>query len=108
DVYKLPDKKYIGNIEEGFLERLKPGDIFVLGGKLYEFRYAKAMRCYVSQAPKEAVPTIPAWFSELLPLSFDLALEIQKFRKEMKKKFEKGENKEEITSWLLKNYPIDK
>ncbi|MEM1575566.1 MAG: ATP-dependent helicase [Nitrososphaerota archaeon] len=108
DVYKLPDKKYIGNIEEGFLERLKPGDIFVLGGKLYEFRYAKAMRCYVSQAPKEAVPTIPAWFSELLPLSFDLALEIQKFRKEMKKKFEKGENEEEIISWLLKNYPIDK
>jgi ATP-dependent Lhr-like helicase len=107
DVYKLPDKKYIGNIEEGFLERLKPGDIFVLGGKLYEFRYARAMRCYVSQAPKEAVPTIPAWFSELLPLSFDLALEIQKFRKEMKKKFEKGEKKEEIVSWLLKNYPID-
>jgi ATP-dependent Lhr-like helicase len=108
DVYKLPDKKYIGNIEEGFLERLKPGDIFVLGGKLYEFRYARAMRCYVSQAPKEAVPTIPAWFSELLPLSFDLALEIQKFRKEMKKKFEKGENKEEIISWLINNYPIDK
>jgi ATP-dependent Lhr-like helicase len=107
DVYRLPDKKYIGNIEEGFLERLKPGDIFVLGGKLYEFRYARAMRCYVSQAPKEAVPTIPAWFSELLPLSFDLALEIQKFRKEMKKKFEKGEKKEEIVSWLLKNYPID-
>jgi ATP-dependent Lhr-like helicase len=107
DVYRLLDKKYIGNIEEGFLERLKPGDIFVLGGKLYEFRYARAMRCYVSQAPKEAVPTIPAWFSELLPLSFDLALEIQKFRKEMKKKFEKGEKKEEIVSWLLKNYPID-
>ncbi len=108
DVYRLPDKKYIGNIEEGFLERLRPGDIFVLGGKLYEFRYARAMRCYVSQAPKEAVPTIPAWFSELLPLSFDLALEIQKFRKEMKKKFEKGENKEEIISWLINNYPIDK
>jgi len=105
DVYKLPSKRYIGGIEEGFLERLRPGDIFVLGGKLYKFRYARGMRCYVEEA-REEIPTIPAWFSEMLPLSFDLALEIQKFRSKLKRKFEKDQEKK-IKKWLLRNYPID-
>ncbi len=108
DVYRYRDKRYIGGIEEGFLERLKPGDIFVLGGRLYKFRFARAMRCYVEDAPADAVPTIPAWFSELLPLSFDLALEIQSFREQMKVKLHKGEKKNEIVKWLLSTYPVDK
>ncbi len=107
DVYKLPEKRYIGGIEEGFLERLRQGDIFVLGGRLYKFRFARGMRCYVEGVPKEAVPTIPAWFSEMLPLSFDLALEIQKFRAEMKNKLKKGESRARIISWLENNYPVD-
>jgi ATP-dependent Lhr-like helicase len=106
-VYMLPGKRYIGGIEEGFLERLKPRDIFVLGGKLYRFRYARGMRCYVEAAPREALPTIPAWFSEMLPLSFDLAQEIQKFRHVLRRKLEKGERAGEIVPWLLNNYPLD-
>ncbi|HIQ29764.1 MAG TPA: ATP-dependent helicase, partial [Candidatus Caldiarchaeum subterraneum] len=84
DVYMLPSRRYIGSIEEAFLERLRPGDIFVLGGRLYRFKYARSMSCYVEKPPKDAVPTIPAWFSELLPLSFELALEVQGFRTKMK------------------------
>ncbi len=106
EVYKLPEKKYIGGIEESFLERLRPGDIFVLGGRLYKFKSARAMRCFVEGVPQNTSPTIPAWFSELLPLSFDLALEIQAFRSVMKEKIE-NESKESILSWLLQEYPID-
>jgi ATP-dependent Lhr-like helicase len=72
-------KKWIGNIEEEFLTKLKPGDIFTLGGRLYRFEYAKGMKCFVSAA-KTSAPTIPPWFSEQLPLSFELAEEIGKFR----------------------------
>ncbi len=72
-------KKWIGNIEEEFLTKLKPGDIFTLGGRLYRFEYAKGMKCFVSEA-KTSAPTIPPWFSEQLPLSFELAEEIGKFR----------------------------
>ncbi len=107
DVYLLPGYRYIGGIEEDFLERLKPGDIFVLGGKLYYFVYARGMRCYVKEAPKEALPTIPSWFSEMLPLSFELAEEIRKFREAMRKKFEKNESGERIISWILKTLPVD-
>lgn len=107
DVYNYKTKDYIGGIEEEFLERLKPNDIFVLGGKLYKFRHARAMRCYVEPAGREAVPTIPAWFSEMLPLSFELALEVQNFREAMKNKI-KNKGKSKITEWLLENYPADK
>ncbi|MEM2925078.1 MAG: ATP-dependent helicase [Methanocellales archaeon] len=108
DVYRYSDKRYIGGIEEDFLERLKPEDIFVLGGKLYEFKFARGMRCYVEDAPEEALPTIPAWFSELLPLSFDLALEIQSFREQMKAMLDRGAKQSEVVKFLMDNYPVDK
>ncbi len=71
--------KWVGNIEEEFLTRLKQGDIFALGGRLYEFQYAKGMKAYVREA-KSSSPTIPPWFSEQLPLSYELANEIGEFR----------------------------
>ncbi len=106
-VYMLPGKRYIGGIEEGFLERLKPRDVFVLGGKLYRFRYARGMRCYVEAVPKKALPTIPAWFSEMLPLSFDLAQEIQKFRQTLRAKLIRGERAGKTVPWICNNYPLD-
>ena len=81
-VYTM-DKKLIGTVEEEFAERLMPGDIFVLAGRTYEFVKSRGNKIYV--IPREgAKPTIPAWFSEMLPLSFDLALDIQRFRREVK------------------------
>jgi ATP-dependent Lhr-like helicase len=76
------DNKWIGSIEEDFLTRLKPGDIFVLGGKQYSFEYARVMKAYVSPAPGQ-VPTIPPWYSEQLPLTYELAMDIGRFRAEM-------------------------
>ncbi len=72
-------KKWIGNIEEEFLSRLKQGDIFTLGGRLYKFEYSRGIKCYVTEASASS-PTIPPWFSEQLPLSYELAIEIGRFR----------------------------
>jgi Lhr-like helicases len=82
DVFLLPEKKWIGNIEEEFLMRLKKGDVFVLGGKTYKFSHSKNMRCYVERVENLA-PTIPPWFSEMLPLNFDLAMRIGEFRRKV-------------------------
>jgi len=87
DVYE--GKRWIGNIEEEFLARLKPNDIFVLGGRLYRFEYARGMRCFVSRAESK-YPTIPPWFSEQLPLSYELAIEIGKFRERLAKAIERA------------------
>lgn len=81
----------VGSIDEMFLERLKPGDIFVLGGNCYEFRHARGMTANVKSAIARP-PTVPSWVSEMLPLSFDLAMEISKFRRLMKEKFDSFES----------------
>jgi ATP-dependent Lhr-like helicase len=97
----------IGKIDEAFLERLKRGDVFVLGGEKYEFLYSKGMTAYVN-ASVYRPPTIPSWFSEMLPLSFDLAMEIGKFRRLMEEKFRHGKEKEEITSFIDGYLYLDK
>ncbi|NJE46597.1 ATP-dependent helicase [Thermococcus sp. GR7] len=100
-VYTM-DKKLIGTVEEEFAERLMPGDIFVLAGRTYEFIKSRGNKIYV--IPREgAKPTIPAWFSEMLPLSFDLALDVQRFRREVKNLLDK----ESAKSLLTKKYGID-
>ncbi|MEM4346962.1 MAG: ATP-dependent helicase [Candidatus Altiarchaeota archaeon] len=115
NVGTIPDESYItvkkqdikvGTIEEDFLERLKKGDIFVLGGRCYKFLYSRGQTAHVM--PYEGVPTVPSWFSEQLPLSFDLAIEIGKFRKLIEEKLEKNEKKEQIVNFILKYLYVDK
>jgi len=89
----------IGKIDEAFLEKMKRGDVFVLGGSIYEFLYSKGMVAYVNSSVNRP-PTIPSWVSESLPLSFDLALEIGRFRRYMEEKFLKKQGKEEIIKFI--------
>ncbi|HLC86047.1 MAG TPA: ATP-dependent helicase [Candidatus Nanoarchaeia archaeon] len=92
-------EQVIGHIDEGFLGRLKPSDIFVLGGNTYEFKFSRGMVAQVKSAEGRK-PTIPSWFSEMLPLSFDLAVEIQRFRKLMEEKFKAKKPKSEIIKFI--------
>jgi ATP-dependent Lhr-like helicase len=78
-------EEQVGFVDEGFMERMKKGDVFVLGGKKYIYGYTRGMNLYVRPTVSRS-PTIPSWFSEMLPLSFDSALELQKFRKLMSDK----------------------
>ena len=100
-VYTM-DKGMVGTVEEEFAERLIRGDVFVLAGKAYEFVKSRGNRIYV--IPREgARPTIPSWFSEMLPLSFDLAVDIQRFRGDVKKLLGRGD----VRRWLMRKYGID-
>jgi len=97
----------IGVVEEGFLEKMKPGDVFVLAGKKFQFMYAKGMKAYVRAGIKKN-PTIPSWFSEMLPLSFDSAIQISKFRKMINDRFEKKQGKEKIIEFIKEYLYCDK
>jgi len=97
----------VGYIEEAFLEKLRPGDIFVLGGQVYMFKFARGMVAQVS-ASANRPPTVPSWFSEMLPLSFDLALDIGKFRKLLGQKFCYNKRKKEIMEFINKYVYVDK
>jgi ATP-dependent Lhr-like helicase len=96
----------IGVIDEAFLGRMKRGDVFVLGGSKYAYRYTKGMNLYVAPEIRRS-PTIPSWFSEMLPLSFESALEINKFRTLIKNKLEKGGKKTEIVNFIKKYASLD-
>jgi len=96
---------FVGTIEEEFLARLSKGDIFVLAGKTYQFTRAIGMTAIVIPL-KDAKPTVPSWFSEQLPLNFDLAQEISNFRGTIFKMF-KFKTKSEIKDYLIKEYPVD-
>ena len=91
--------QFIGSISEPFLERLKKGDVFVLGGQTYEFRYAQGMTAFVNSSVNRP-PTVPSWFSEMLPLSFDLAMEIQKFRRFTEELFLSKSSKADILKFI--------
>ncbi|MEK6983733.1 MAG: ATP-dependent helicase [Nanoarchaeota archaeon] len=116
NVGTIPEESYItvkvgeqqiGAIDEAFLERLHRGDVFVLGGERYEFLYAKGMVAQVN-ASVYRPPTIPSWFSEMLPLSFDLALEIGRFRKLMNELFCASKSKSDILSFINEFLYVDK
>jgi len=86
----------VGKIDEAFLEKLKRADVFVLGGSKYQYLYSRGMKAYVS-ADVSRQPTVPSWFSEMLPLSFDTAVDIGKFRKRVK---ERIKNKRECIDFI--------
>ena len=94
----------IGTIDEAFLEKLKVGDIFVLGGSTYEFRSARGMSVTVRSAVGR-LPTVPRWFSDNLPLSFDLAMQIQTFRKLMEEKM--SLSKKEVLDFINSYLYVD-
>lgn len=88
----------VGQIDESFVERMKRGDVFVLGGKKYQFLYTRGMKAFV-KADVSRNPTIPSWASEMLPLHFDVACAIGKFRAFVK---ERLDNKKECIEFIEK------
>jgi ATP-dependent Lhr-like helicase len=59
---------YIGNIEEYFVSKLKPGTVFSFGGKNLIFVQLKDMTCFVRKGDKRNV-NIPSWQGGRMPLS---------------------------------------
>ena len=68
---------YIGVIEEYFISRLQPGDVFTLAGRNLEFVMIKDMTALVrkSNATKSIVPS---WQGGRMPLSANLGLMLRK------------------------------
>jgi ATP-dependent Lhr-like helicase len=94
----------VGELSEKFVERLTPKDIFVLGGRSFEFVRAKGMRAYVKEASGKK-PTVPSWTGEMLPRSFDLSMDIARFRREMTGRL--SEDDDALINWLIEDLDID-
>jgi len=94
-----------GELSEKFVERLSPGDVFVLGGRSLEFVRSKGMTAFVKEANGRK-PTVPSWAGEMLPRSFDLSMDVARFRKEMSELID--ENPPDELPRLCKEFDIDR
>ncbi|WP_135820668.1 ATP-dependent helicase [Halostella litorea] len=103
DVFTRADNEWVGNLDENYLDTLEQGDVFVLGGQNFEFRYRRGSKVYVDRT--SARPTVPSWFSERLPLSYDLGREILAFQGELVDRLESG-GPPAVRRWL-RDFPLD-
>jgi len=98
--------RYVGDLEEGFVEYLTPGDLFVLGGRVYEYLHSRGFTAIVRRADGQR-PTVPTWFSEMLPLAYDSAIGVGKFRRIVAEML--GEKSvEEVVEFLVKEYRLER
>jgi ATP-dependent Lhr-like helicase len=95
----------VGSLSEKFVERLSRGDIFVLGGRSYEFVRSKGMKAMVKSATGRK-PTVPSWTGEMLPRSFDLSVMVGQFRDEMDSRLEGGDDAG-TRAWLMEDFHVD-
>ena len=95
----------LGALSEKFIERLTPGDIFVLGSHTYQFRRTVGSRVVVSEAFGRR-PTIPNWVGEELPRSFELSQQIGRFIEAIAQRIQKDEEVE-VLDWIQRSFQCD-
>ena len=103
DVFTRADSEWVGDLDEEYLDTLEKGDVFVLGGQTFEYQYRRGSKVYVDRTSGR--PTVPSWFSERLPLSYDLGRGILDFQGDLLEKFEKR-GKPAVRVWL-REFPLD-
>ncbi len=95
--------RHLGQLSDKFVERLKAGDIFVLGAKTYMFLKVNRNRVSVKDATGMR-PTVPSWTGEMLPRSYDLGVLVGQFRSEVARRLH---NEDDVKQWLMDNYHLD-
>ncbi|KAB1193901.1 ATP-dependent helicase [Haloferax sp. MBLA0076] len=103
DVLVRGADQWVGTLDEGYLDTLEKGDVFVLGGDNFAYRYRRGSKVYVDRTSQR--PTVPSWFSERLPLSYDLGREIAAFQQEIVERLASG-GPPAVRTWL-RDLPLD-
>lgn len=102
-VFLRDSEEWVGDLDEAYLDTLDPGDVFILGGSNYKFRYRRGAKVYADHTSDR--PTVPTWFSERLPLTHDVGVAIADFQADLIAKYRAG-GPAVIREWL-RTYPID-
>ena len=102
DVYFEERKTKVGQLDEGFVEELRAGDIFVLGSSSWRVLGIRRNRVLVADVYGRA-PTIPFWMGDRDSRTYDLGVLVGEFRREMGARV--GDSK--VIPWLEKEYYVD-
>jgi ATP-dependent Lhr-like helicase len=115
-------KRRLGQVEEGFMKRLKTGDVFLLAGRMVRLVETGVGEAKVEEA-RLALPTVPAWNANKMPLASGLAREVRELRSELARRIEAAESgteergrfvrpvledekREGILDWLVERFEI--
>jgi ATP-dependent Lhr-like helicase len=74
---KLMNGGFLGVIEEYFISRLEPGDVFTLAGRNLEFVMIKEMTAMVKKSSSKK-SIVPSWQGGRMPLSANLGLMLRR------------------------------
>ncbi|MGD8238020.1 MAG: DEAD/DEAH box helicase [Armatimonadota bacterium] len=98
-------KRKLGTLDEQFVQRLRSGQIFVLGTRTWQFLRVDRNRVYVRDGRGRA-PTIPSWHGpDYIPRSFQLGEQVGAFRAAVfGRLFDEPEG---LRGWLQEEYLLD-
>ena len=104
DVYFDKRKTKVGQLDEGFVEELHTGDIFILGSSSWHVLGIERNRVIVEDVYGRA-PTIPFWGGDRDSRTYDLGVLVGQFRREMGRMLDGPSS--EILDWLQREYYVD-
>src|SRR5690554_1766989 len=90
---KFLSGKYLGSIEEWFISRLKPGDVFWFAGRSLELIRVKYMEVMVRASSRKG-GAIPSWMGGRFPISVNLGAALRHTFKEVHYKDDKKKSPE--------------
>ncbi|MEO6135226.1 MAG: ligase-associated DNA damage response DEXH box helicase [Ginsengibacter sp.] len=96
---------YIGVIEEWFVARLQPGDVFTLAGRTVEFVMLKEMTAIVKKSNSKK-SMIPSWQGGRMPLSANLGFMLRKKIEEGKSDFTRCKSRASANPELAALQPL--
>ena len=98
-------KKKLGTLDEAFVQKLRPGQRFVLGTRTWELSRVDRNRVYVRDA-RGRTPTVPYWFGpDIIPRSFKLGEQVASFRTEMFRRL--FDEPEALRGWLMDKHRVN-
>ncbi len=113
-------RRNLGEVEEWFIKGLRPGDVFILNGRGVRLVETRLLTAKVVEA-KNAMPTVPRWGANKIPLGSGLAAEVVRLRTEVAKRLETGTaavldhvrgtasiSSDPAAAWLISEYDISR
>jgi ATP-dependent Lhr-like helicase len=95
----------LGSVEEFFIRQLRIGDVFMMSGRAVRLEKVSQMEAWVTRADG-ALPTVPRWNANKMPLSNRVAQEINAFRGELRTALET--ERPDLAAWIARRLDCGK
>ena len=98
-------RRKIGVVEQGFIQKLNKGDVFVLNGRTVRLLETRLLEAKAEWAPSD-MPTVPRWNANKMPLASGLAMEVTRLRSHLRGILEGEAPNANARDWLIENYNL--